>query len=52
MRLRRSKNPDTIRNNYWRHNNPEKVLAGRIRCAYNLLAKHGFINGDKVKKPD
>ena len=49
--MRRSKNPDTIRSNIWRDNNRDKVLAGRIRSAYNLLVKHGFIDGDKVKKP-
>lgn len=46
--MRRSKNPDTIRSNLWRDNNPEKVLAGRLKSAYRLLVKHGIIDGCKV----
>ena len=46
--MRRSNNPDTIRNNLWRDNNPEKDLAKRIRYAYRLLLKHGVIDGNKV----
>ena len=46
--MKRSKNPDTIRVNLWRHNNPEKNLAGRIRAAYRLLLRQGIIDGNKV----
>ena len=46
--MRKSKNPDTIRCNQWRDNNPEKYQAKLVKDAYNLLVRRGVIVGDKV----
>lgn len=46
--MRRSKNPETIRNNHWRDRNPEKEKAYRINRAFRLLKREGVIDGEKV----
>jgi len=46
--MSKSKNPDTIRVNQWRHNNPDKAQNAAIRAAYRLLIRAGVIDGEKV----
>ena len=46
--MRRSNNPNTIRNRLWREANPEKVKARKIIDAYDLLLKKGVIDGERV----
>ena len=46
--MRRSKNPDTMRYNLWRDNNPEKADAKKLKDAFNLLLNRGVIDGERV----
>lgn len=39
---------DNNRVKRWRSENPDKVKAGRIRCAFRLLRREGVIDGERV----
>lgn len=46
--MSKSMHPDAVRSRLWRHNNPDKDKASKIRAAYRLLLRCGVIDGEKV----